>query len=368
MHRFNPGSIRVLLMVTLTSLTAVAQSTPKPSPKASAENPGRMLPTPAASVAVGPPARQVSVSPEGMATTRTRPVAANGYLIATSREFTSDQQDKPDRLALTSLRTGRTDTLPFFIKGAKQIRLESSTVNKAQKIVMAGRYDDHNFIALVGQGGTVSRLIDTGAYGAVRVCTAADDSIWTLGQNSDTQTAKTDYSMLQHRSPTGELLGQYLSYSSLSAKTPMNYHAKTADANAAYLACGPTSVVAYVGTGSFAYVWFEVDTITGTVYRNLVPRIPNTIMTGLYVTGLNRAYMSTPTGLYRLITMDVKGLSSPISSWAPVLSSKGSLVKDAILGEDSGAAVHVPNLPITKAVPAAADPQAPSTVYATVLP
>jgi hypothetical protein len=367
MRRVCLGSIRVLLMATVVGVTAAAQSAPTRPPQAGLKNTGRMAPTEAAPARVGPPSRQVEVSPEGFATNRTRPVAANGYLIATSREFQNDQPGRQDRLALTSLGTGLTEMLPFSIKGAKQIRLESSTVSSNQGIVVAGKYDDHNFIALANRGGRITSLIDTGEYEALRVCTAPDDSIWTFGQDSAAETGHKDYAMVQHRSPKGEVLGQYLPNSSLHAKGRMNYHTKTADANAAYLACGPASVAAYVGNGTLAYIWFEIDTVTGTTYQTLVPRVQNTIMTGLYLAGLNRAYISTPTGLFRLTTMDVANLPSPVSFWAPALSSNGTLVLGTILGTDSGAAVHVSDLPITKAAAAAADAKTKKTVYATIL-
>jgi hypothetical protein len=379
MRRLCLRSVRVLFMATLTGVSAaqsapalaaqanVKKSPPAPAAQANARNTGRMQPTEAAPARVGPPSRQVGVSTESFATNRTRPVAANGYLIATSREFANDQRDRQGRIALTSLGTGLTEMLPFSIKGAQQIRLESSTVSVNQGIVVAGRYDDHNFIALVNHGGNITRLVDTGAYAAVRVCTAPDDSIWTFGQDSAAEIAQKDYAMVQHRSPKGEVLGQYLPNSSLHAKARMNYHAKTPQANAAYFACGATSVAAYVGNGGLAYIWFEIDTTTGTTYQTLVPRVPNTIMTGLYVAGLNRAYMSTPVGMFRLTTMDAAGVSSPISFWAPVVSSSGAPVLGTILGTDSGAAVHVSNLPITKAAAAAADAKAKTTVYATIL-
>jgi hypothetical protein len=317
------GVFYISCLVVAAAVAAIAQIKP-----ASVDVPGvtitEMPATPLVAKSVAVPAKTLPLSTEAFSPLRTRPAAANGYLISTARTLTPERKDA---IALTSLSTGQTQVLPFYLEGAKQIRLESATVTKDGDIVLAGWHETSNFLATLDISGTLKHLEDTGSYTPMRVCSASDGSLWTFGQDSKADETQTDYAMLQRRTAEGKLAGSFLPKNSLHAKKPLNYHNQEPTSNFAALACGDESVATYVGIGTEAYVWSAIDTSTGKFYQTIVPRIADTKMTGLALTDANTAYMSTPDGLYRLMTIVVPANGQHVSWWVHVGNAENDAAK-----------------------------------------
>jgi hypothetical protein len=329
----------LLVLVAIPVAAQIKPSTANLSPSKLSE----MSVSPLVPIPVFAPEKEITISNEAFSTNRTRPVAANGYLIATARMITPNRQDG---VALTPLRTGQTQIFPFFLDGAELIRVESSTVTKDGNIILVGSHEASNFIAVLDISGNLKHVEDTQTYTPMRVCSAPDGSIWTFGQDTAAEATKVDYAMLQHRTASGKLLDQFLAHSSLHAEMPLNFHDQAPNSNFAAIACGNRSVAVYAGTGTEAYVWSEIDMPTRTFYQTIVPRIHDTRMTGLSLTGPNVAYMSTPTGLYRLFTIVVPANNNQhVSWWMHAGNGEDDALKVAgtVLGSDGGMMMHVKN-------------------------
>ena len=319
------------------------------------------------------PSQQQSF-PGAFATGRVFPVIANGYLLSFNRTITPG---KSGSIYLTALANGQQATVPLQIPGAAKIRIESGTVSTDGTIVVAGSYglsanstSDVNFIAKLGLSGSMAGVFNLLDYTPERVCSESDGSIWTLGQVwADEDSGNSGYSLLRHYNSSGALVAQYFPRSLMPMQPKVNYHARVAGRNYAFLECGASSVAAYVGKGTAGFLWFEVDLNSGTTFAWTVAAPVGGVINGIVLLSEHTAFASVNTGgLYRL-TAGASGATTwtPVPITVPAASGgtttifSGANAISTLLGHD-GTNLSYLKGPLTPIV-GQSDPQGDTTIY-----
>ena len=292
---------------------------------------------------------------------RSFPIISNGYLLAHKRTVTAETHK--DAVFVLTLKTRERRTIPFQLPGAFEIRLETAAVRANGNVLLGGSYtrsaDDAaaaTFVAELAQTGDLVARYDLANYLPERLCAAPDGGFWTFGQNFTQEHAGADYALLRRYSARGALVREYFQRSVLPAGVTLDYTANSK--NVALLACGDTSVAAYVGRGTPPkvnlaprFVWFEVNTRSGEA-RTLAVRNPGGAagITGL-VLSEGTAYASYEKGGLFTLTSD-----GSIGTWTrvPIAVPEGTvpappgvLVGESrrefglLLGRDGDSLVHL---------------------------
>ena len=311
-------------------------------------------------------------------------IVSNGYAVSHAWIV---YPGKPESIYLTSLKSGQQTnlSLPGWLDAGSVIRLEAVSLTPSGQVVLAGTslrstetddinnfvasptyfertvkgVDVHNFVAEIDmQGNTISQ-IDLGTYTPERVCTAADGTLWTLGQiwaqePLNPKLRSGDYSLLRRYNAAGKLVGSYLPQSSILGKEFMrDYHENSR--SPAFLICGNDSVAVYLSAAPLiSSVWAEVVLQSGE-YSQVLVRTPRQMeATGLALLGTNAGYASFapsmrggvfpakwghlppgPAGLYRLV------LGPQYAEWQPIQPADQTELISRLLGHDGTYLVHL---------------------------
>jgi hypothetical protein len=296
---------------------------------------------------------------------RSFPRMSNGYFVALPRTLAINRASAT--IAVTPSSGGQGLLVPFSLNAASsvasKVRLEDAAVAPSGSLVLAGSYGrpdgpvtvTQGFLTVIDLNGAVKSTIPTGDFTPERVCASSDGTFWTLGQEEVKEGRQNlKYNMLQHYSIAGTMIGSYLPRSSLHAvRLPMNLHFHEATASVAFLACGPQSVGAYIGT---AATWFEVALPSGnTVQWPITRPSADQLITGIALLGTHAVYATvgslTPSahaehGLYQLFydTPAARAKWQPVSySTAAVPGNPSNDVR--LSGTDNGSLVVVAGRP-----------------------
>jgi hypothetical protein len=299
----------------------------------------------------------------------TFPIAGGGYLLSTARVFAPGNAAS---IVLTLLATGQQISLPFALNSASAIRIEAGAISDSGTVLLAGSYSGSpngvellkafahapgvsgikNFVAEVATTGRVLQTTDLGDYTPERICGSPDGTLWTLGQRWPEEAHKgqpQNYMLIRHYGPSGTLINSYLSRSSVTKGITPSYHAKEPSARQAFLACGDSTVAAYVGTAPVGALWVEIDPATQAVQILRARNPEGAILTGLVLLSPHTAYASfgTPSpseklsasgqrsGLFQLVP------ASTSASWHLVPRANSSTVFSILLGRQGSSLVHL---------------------------
>jgi hypothetical protein len=298
------------------------------------------------------------IFPGAFGNNRTFPIVSNGYLLSYRRTVIDNNAPV---IFVTSLASGQTVQLPFWIPGAWEISLENGSVNSSGHVALAGSYSTSpsdilsaspdaratNFLAKVDRRGRVVALYDLGQYTAERTCAANDGSVWTFGQVFPMELQHNlSYNMIRHYSPDGSLLDSYFSRSSLVNRR-IQYHAQREGGIWASLYCGASSIGAYIGSGSGSFLWIEIDPSTGTTETWTVSTTPYPRILGMALSSKHSLYAGFGSGgLYRL-SLDSGGSATwePASSTLAANTSAPTGSSFVLLGRDGPSLVYLMNNP-----------------------
>jgi len=303
-------------------------------------------------------------------------IAQNGYLVSFTRLAAAEGTGA---VFVTSLTTPQQRTLPFWVRGASALRLESASIDSGGHVLLAGAYttsaqgaerlkayirsregsgasnaaDVVNFVARLDPGGRILDVIDTKDYAPERLCESADQTFWTFGQkwSGDGVAASADDFVLRHYNREGAVVAQYLPGTWLSKTRLLNYHAP--GGATAFLACGPDSVGVYAAQAPAGlFMWAELDPTTGNIVRHDVRNPPAMRITGLALLSKGQVYASMAlqtqqgsqgkanpqqvwsTGLHRLVV-------GAEPSWEPVQTAPDGDAFARLLGSDGSSLIHL---------------------------
>ena len=314
----------------------------------------------AQSPVLSPPWQQQAMG--GITPQRTIPKIEHGYLL----QFMPHVKDGPaaGMIHWNSLATQRQGDLSFWLPGASEIWLNDVGATPDGNILVAGTYAEsgqnsvNNFLAWVDPAGTVLQTVNPGSYEPERVCATNDGNIWTLGQDWG---AQADYNMVRKNSTSGEVLGSFLSRTSLPVTSfDLSTHAhlqspppQQIPPGKTYLQCGDESVGVYVGP---ALTWFEVQLTDGSTQRFRVPPpAAFTWITGAGLIATHEVYASFDTSITngsggpsaRQRGLYVLNLGGQTPKWGSVLGTVGSAEVSGgfmrLVGRDGPNLVYVRN-------------------------
>lgn len=235
-------------------------------------------------IALQVPARHASYSPvpgTGL------PEFSNGYLIWFPRQLATTNQTS---FLLTNVADNTQRYVELSLDKAAAV-VEDASTTRSGTLLIAGSYvrsgSISNFLGTLDPVGTYSVSVDLGVYTPERICSTADGTIWTLGQEWSKELAAEpqDYAMLRSYSGDGTLRNYYLNRSALTVVASISLHRLGPPSVPAFLSCGDDMVGVYIALpGSGSGYWLEVQPSSGTSRSWTVPIIPDFRITGLTVT------------------------------------------------------------------------------------
>jgi hypothetical protein len=195
--------------------------------------------------------------------------------------------------------------------------------------------------------------IDLGSYTAERVCSAANDTFWTFGQQLDGEgvASRFAYDMLRNYGYDGKLLRSYLSRSTLPASI-LDFHPTGSvfgsGVDYAALSCGVESVGLFMGRP--VRQWVEVDMVSGTLQHWNVDALSGGSFTGLTLVNkhmvfasvlMSRSFASPSVAPTRGLAVLSIRPGDAGASWAPVADPGSQPTFARLLGRDGTSLVHL---------------------------
>jgi len=295
--------------------------------------------------------------PTAFSPSRSFPVVSNGYILSFGRTVTPQNGAT---IQVTSL-AGIDLQVPFAPPGNAHIAmLTRASMTAAGDLVVAGQSAGSNgttgFVVEQSLGGKISSAINTGSYIPTQVCSAADGTIWTLGQVPSIESLSVGSdrtALLRAYGVDGVLKGSYLPRNSLpqGSPAPLNLFPESRTfaglSTRAFLSCGDNTVGSYIGAPF--NLWTEVTMGNGKVQQWSVAPISSyqasggalkgARLSGLVLLSQNRVYgswefMDGSRGLYKL-----KFNSADSLTWVPVSLPSDQIAK--LLGRDGGSLIYV---------------------------
>jgi hypothetical protein len=204
-------------------------------------------------------------------------------------------------------------------------------------------------MALMDMSGKIAYLNDLNGYTPERVCSAADGSIWTIGQQWQEESSGQTYNLVRRYGSDGTLKGTYVPRPILPG-IALNFHPRGNvfgnSVNNARLSCGTESVGVYLGAPLL--VWFEISLNATTAQQWKVLPLKLVTMTGLELVSSKSVYGSFVTGPENANGAGVRQIykltlaGNGIATWTPIPGATSVTGGPATLvGRDGTSLVHL---------------------------
>jgi len=181
------------------------------------------------------------------------------------------------------------------IPGATELRLVAVAPTSVGGAIASGQVaiDDRTtyFLAETSASGGVVSALHTETFLATRMCIASDDTVWTLGRDSEKESEREgDYALVRQYSFEKGLLHSYLSRSLVDFRHK-GVMGGSEGPNGTFLVCGKGRVSLYLNETN---EYFEIDPSRESLKRWKIAMTPlaGGRVTGLAVTDKGRVYAS----------------------------------------------------------------------------
>jgi len=217
------------------------------------------------------------------------PTWAQGYFARLS------EGDFPSDLAVYDRSGKQVSQAHISIPGATELCLVAAAPTSGGGAIASGHVaiDDRttNFLAETSVSGGVISVLHTQTFLATRMCTANDNTVWTLGRDGQKESAhEGDYPLVRQYSFEKGLLHSYLSRSLVDFRH-QGAMGGGEGPNGTFLVCGKDRVSLYLNETN---EYFEIDPSTESLKRWKIAMAPlaGGRVTGLAVTDKGRVYAS----------------------------------------------------------------------------
>jgi hypothetical protein len=217
------------------------------------------------------------------------PTWAQGYFARLS------EGDFPSDLAVYDRSGKQVSQAHISIPGATELWLVAAAPTSGGGAIASGHVaiDDRTtyFLAETSVSGGVVSSLHTETFLATRMCTASDDTVWTLGRDSEKESEhEGDYALVRQYSFEKGLLHSYLSRSLVDFRHE-GVMSGGEGPNGTFLVCGKDRVSLYLNETN---EYFEIDPSRESLKRWKIAMAPlaGGRVTGLAVTDKGRVYAS----------------------------------------------------------------------------